>query len=147
MIALEKMNRKTKKAIIIEKKPIKETDKWKRRNLYGEYTVFIFENIDPALLKLNIIEEADYKKAMLKFAKKQLKGMDELKKFCVIKNLPIKAFKEKKRKLYKERKQNDIVDVFFTKNTKQWKTIEKAQIRQTGEKIAGGLFRLDGVPG
>mgnify|MGYP001208633085 CR=1 FL=1 len=126
MIALEKMNRKTKKAIIIEKKPIKETDKWKRRNLYGEYTVFIFENIDPALLKLNIIEEADYTKAMLKFAKKQLKGMTELKKFCVIKNLPIKAFKEKKRKLYKERKQNDIVDVFFTKNNKQWKTIEKA---------------------
>ena len=125
MIALEKMNRKTKKGIIIEKKTIKETDDWKKRNLYGEYTVFIFENIDSSLLSLAILDEKDYTKAMMKFMKRKIKGMDELKKFCVLENLPIKAFKEKKRKWYKERKENDIVDVFFTKNNKEWKTIEK----------------------
>jgi len=125
MIALEKMNRKTKKGIIIDKKIIKETDIWKKRNLYGEYTVFIFENVDSSLLSLAILEEKDYTKAMMKFMERKIKGMDELKKFCVLENLPIKAFKEKKRKLYKERKENDIVDVFFTKNNKKWKTIEK----------------------
>ena len=123
MLKIHKMNSKTKKGIIIEKND-KAIDK-KKKNILGPYSVFVFENIDQDLLRLGSIEETDINKSMEKFMTMKAGGIEELKKHCVLTNLPAKAFKQKKQQIYQKRKEGDIIDVFFQKNDKVWKTIEK----------------------
>lgn len=140
MLKLHRMNSKTKKGIIIDKKTFdsirkklsNKFDNWRHMNIKGPYTVFIFENIasidkktNQDLLRLSI-EEKDIEGSINKFDKiRQTGGMEKLKTFCVLTNLPTKAFKQKKKPIYQQRKEGDIVDVFFEKNDKVWKTIQK----------------------
>jgi len=134
LLKLHRMNSKTKKGIIIDKKTFASIRKklsnkfenWRHMNIKGPYTVFIFENINQDLLRLGSIEETDINKSMETFMEMtQTGGMEKLKTFCVLTNLPTKAFKEKKKPIYQQRKEGDIIDVFFKNNDKIWKTIQK----------------------
>ena len=111
MLKLHRMNSKTKKGIIIDKKTFasirkklsNKFDNWRHMNIKGPYTVFIFENIasidkktNQDLLRLSSIEEEDIEGSINKFDEiRQTGGMEKLKTFCVLTNLPTKAFKEK----------------------------------------------------
>ena len=72
MLKLHRMNSKTKKGIIIDKKTFvsirNKFDNWRHMNIKGPYTVFIFENIasidkktNPGLISLNFIDETGNK--------------------------------------------------------------------------------------